>query len=80
MEKGRKEILLKPLWDLKDIQAYFEIGKTKASQMMQESKKVSVNKHMPSKAKRDVLLEINGLNFKEELAKMILAEVKPVNA
>lgn len=76
---GRIEILLKPLWDLKDIQTYFDIGKTKASQMMQDSKKISCSRYMPSKAKRDVVLEINGLNYKEELTKMILAEVKPAN-
>lgn len=68
------EILKKPLWSLQDIKTYFGIGSTKASAMMQEAKKVSASKFLPSKAKRDVLLKINGLDFKQEIEKQKLLE------
>ena len=68
------EILGKALWSLKDIQTYFGCGRTSASKMMKAAKKIKVNRYLPSKAKRDILLEINGLDFKEELTKLQLLE------
>ena len=73
-QEEMKELLFKPLWSLQDIQNYFGVGKTKASQMMQESKKISVNRFMPSKAKREVLFKINDLDFQEELNKAFMIE------
>ena len=71
----RKEILEKPLWSLQDIKKYFDIGQTKASQMMKAAKRISCSRYLPSKAKRDILLELNGLTFKEEISKMQMLEV-----
>ena len=68
------ELLKKPLWSLKDIKQYFGCGNTTASQMMQQAKKISCSRYMPSKAKRDVLFEINGLDFKEEVKKQLILE------
>lgn len=73
-QEEMKELLFKPLWNLQDIQNYFGVGKTKASQMMQESKKISVNRFMPSRAKREALFEINDLDFQEELNKAYMIE------
>lgn len=71
------ELLKKPLWSLQDIKTYFGVGNTTASAMMQQAKKVSMSKFLPSKAKRDVLFEINGLDFKQEVEKQkILEETK----
>ena len=68
------ELLKKPLWSLQDIKTYFGVGNTTASQMMQQAKKVSMSKFLPSKAKRDVLFEINGLDFKQEVEKQKILE------
>ena len=73
-QEEMKELLFKPLWSLQDIQNYFGVGKTKASKMMQESKKISVNRFMPSKAKREALFKVNGLDFQEELNKAFMIE------
>ncbi len=75
---GRIDLLKKPLWSLNDIEFYFEVGRTTASKMMQAAKKVSLSRFAPSKAKRDILFEINGLSFKEELRKMQMLEVSNV--
>lgn len=64
------KILEKPLWSLEDIQQYFQIGRTKASAMMQAAKKISSSKFIPSKAKRDVILELNNMEFKKEVDKL----------
>lgn len=61
------ELLKKNLWSLSDIQSYFEIGKTKASQMMQEAKRISASRYCPSKAKRDVLLKLNDTSLEAEI-------------
>lgn len=70
------ELLKKPLWSLKDIKQYFGCGNTTASQMMQQAKKISCSKYLPSKARRDVLFNMNGLDFKEEVKKQLILEGK----
>lgn len=60
-------ILQRPLWNLQDIQKYFECGQAKASKIMQEAKKISVSRFLPSKAKRDNIFQVLGLNLKEEI-------------
>lgn len=66
----REELLSKPLWCLNDIKLYFGCGSTRASRIMQEAKKRSVSRLLPSKAKRDAVFEVLGLNFKDELKKI----------
>lgn len=70
------ELLKKPLWSLKDIKQYFGCGNTTASRMMQQAKKISCSKYLPSKARRDVLFNMNGLDFKEEVKKQLILEGK----
>lgn len=64
------ELLEKPLWGLEDIQAYFRVGKTTASKMMQAAKKVSVSRFAPGKAKRDALFKAMGISFDDEIEKI----------
>ena len=68
------ELLKKNLWSLSDIQNYFGIGKTKASQMMQEAKRISASKYCPSKAKRDVLLKLNDTSLEAEIKNFKILE------
>lgn len=78
--ENRRTLLTKPLWNLNEIQFYFGVGKTKASRMMQAAKKVSSSRFCPSKAKRDALLEINGIDYKEEVSKLNMLEVSNGNS
>lgn len=64
------EILEKYYWSLSDIQAYFQVGRTKASKLMQEAKKISSNRWLPSKAKRDALFKAMGISFDDEIEKI----------
>lgn len=73
---NRLEILEKPLWTLEDIKAFFEIKTTKASALMQEAKKISISRFAPKKAKRDVILSLNGIDFEEEIRKQKLLRGK----
>ncbi|MCR5112711.1 MAG: hypothetical protein K6A63_02105 [Acholeplasmatales bacterium] len=66
----KEELLTKPLWDLKDIKTYFGCGNTRASQIMQEAKKISVSRLLPSKAKRDNVFQVLGISFMEEVKKI----------
>jgi hypothetical protein len=68
------ELLKKNLWSLSDIQNYFGIGKTKASQMMQEAKRISASKYCPSKAKMDVLLKLNDTSLEAEIKNFKILE------
>lgn len=70
----KREILSKPMWSLADVKNYFGIGSTTASKMMQAAKRIKVSKYSPSKAYRDVLLDINGLNFEDEVMKAKILE------
>ncbi len=64
------ELLEKYYWSLSDIQAYFQVGKTKASELMQEAKKISCNRWLPKKAKRDALFKVMGISFDDEIEKL----------
>ena len=71
------EILQKPLWSLADIKNFFGIKTTKASQMMQDAKRLSVSRYAPQKAKRDVILSLNKIDFEEEVRKQkYIEEIK----
>ena len=70
--KETMQLLNKPLWDLKDIQKYFECGQSKASKIMQEAKKISVSRFLPSKAKRENIFMVLGLNLREEIQAVTL--------
>lgn len=67
-------LLNKPLWSLQDIQTYFDCGLSKASKIMQEAKKISVSRFLPSKAKRDNIFQVLGLNLKSELEAITMIE------
>lgn len=68
----KEALLSKTLWCIEDIKAYCECGTTKASNIMKEAKKISVSRFLPSKAKRDNVLEVLGLNFNDEVKKLKL--------
>lgn len=69
----------KPLWSNQDIMDFTNFGKTKASEIHQAAsiKHNGVSKLCPQKVKRDAVLEVLGLDFKEELSKLkSLKEIK----
>ncbi len=66
-------LLNKPLWSLQDIQKYFSCGQCKASKIMQQAKLISVSRFLPSKAKRDNVFKVLGLDVKTELQYMQMA-------
>lgn len=68
------DILKKPLWDLKDIQEYTGCCQSKASMIMQAAKRISVSRYLPSKAKRDNVLEVLGLDYEDEVKKLKLLQ------
>ena len=68
------ELLEKSLWSSKDIKNFFGCSNTKASEIMQEAKKISISRLLPSKAKRDNVLEVMGINFNEEIKKLRILE------
>lgn len=85
MEERQNEmmaLLNKPLWSLADIRKYFDCGLVKASKIMQEAKKISVSRFLPSKAKRDNVFQVLGLDIKSELKNisLIAAAEKAVSA
>ena len=68
------ELLNKSLWDLKDIQQYCGCGQSKASKIMQEAKRISVSRFLPSKAKRDNIFQVLGLDIKQEIITISLIQ------
>lgn len=66
------DLLNKPLWSLNDIKSFANCSNTKASQIMQEAKKISMSRLLPSKAKRDNILKVLNIDFKEEIQKQKL--------
>lgn len=60
-----QELLNKPLWGLKDIQAYFDCSQATASKIMQKAKRISVSRLLPSKAKIENVFEVMNLDLKE---------------
>lgn len=74
-------IMQKALWGLDDIQTFCGCGITRASKIMQEAKKISVSRFLPSKAKRDNVFQVLGLNYRDEVEniKLIIETEKVVN-
>ena len=66
-----KKLLAKPIWSCSDIQEYLDCGRTKASQIKARALKIGgVVRGIPSKVKKDAVLEVLGLDFEDEIKKL----------
>lgn len=70
MAAEKLTLMQKSLWSLEDIKTFCECGNSKASNIMKAAKKISVSRFLPSKAKRDNVLQILGLSFSDEVEKL----------
>lgn len=65
---AQKELLAKPVWSCDDIQQYINCRRTKAFEIKKRAIALGgAVRGMPSKVKRDIVLEMLGINITAEL-------------
>ena len=67
MENLIQKLLAKPRWTLTDIESYFSIGKTKASEISQKAKKLHPRENYGA-PRRDDVLKVMDVDLEKELA------------
>lgn len=67
MENLIQKLLAKPRWTLTDIESYFSIGKTKASEISQKAKKLHPRETYGA-PRRDDVLKVMDVDLEKELA------------
>lgn len=67
MESSTQKLLAKPRWTLTDIESYFSIGKTKASEISQKAKKLHPRETYGA-PRRDDVLKVMDVDLEKELA------------
>lgn len=75
MENSIQRLLAKPRWTLTDIESYFSIGKTKASEISQKAKKLHPRENYGA-PRRDDVLKVMDVNLEKELAILQLITFK----
>ena len=75
MENLTQKLLAKPRWTLTDIESYFSIGKTKASEISQKAKKLHPRENYGA-PRRDDVLKVMDVNLEKELAILQLITFK----
>ena len=75
MESSIQKLLAKPRWTLTDIESYFSIGKTKASEISQKSKKLHPRETYGA-PRRDDVLKVMDVDLEKELAILRLISFK----
>ena len=75
MESSTQKLLAKPRWTLTDIESYFSIGKTKASEISQKAKKLHPRETYGA-PRRDDVLKVMGVDLEKELAILRLISFK----
>ena len=75
MESSTQKLLAKPRWTLTDIESYFSIGKTKASEISQKAKKLHPRENYGA-PRRDDVLKVMDVNLEKELAILQLITFK----
>ena len=75
MENLIQKLLAKPRWTLTDIESYFSVRKTKASEISQKAKKLHPRENYGA-PRRDDVLEVMGVNLERELAILRLITIK----
>lgn len=75
MESSTQKLLAKPRWTLTDIESYFSIGKTKASEISQKAKKLHPRETYGA-PRRDDVLKVMDVDLEKELAILRLISFK----
>ena len=75
MESSTQKLLAKPRWTLTDIESYFSIGKTKASEISQKAKKLHPRETYGA-PRRDDVLKVMDVDLERELAILRLISFK----
>ena len=75
MESSTQKLLAKPRWTLTDIESYFSIGKTKASEISQKAKKLHPRENYGA-PRRDDVLKVMDVDLEKELAILRLISFK----
>lgn len=75
MENSIQRLLAKPRWTLTDIESYFSIGKTKASEISQKAKKLHPRETYGA-PRRDDVLKVMDVDLERELAILRLITIK----
>ena len=75
MENLTQKLLAKPRWTLTDIESYFSIGKTKASEISQKAKKLHPRETYGA-PRRDDVLKVMDVDLEKELAILRLISFK----
>lgn len=75
MENSIQRLLAKPRWTLTDIESYFSIGKTKASEISQKAKKLHPRETYGA-PRRDDVLKVMDVDLERELSILRLISFK----
>lgn len=75
MENLTQKLLAKPRWTLTDIESYFSIGKTKASEISQKAKKLHPRETYGA-PRRDDVLKVMDVDLERELSILRLITIK----
>lgn len=75
MENSIQRLLAKPRWTLTDIESYFSIGKTKASEISQKAKKLHPRETYGA-PRRDDVLKVMDVDLERELSILRLITFK----
>ena len=75
MESSTQKLLVKPRWTLTDIENYFSVKKTKASEISQKAKKLHPRENYGA-PRRDDVLSVMGVDLERELAILRLITIK----
>ena len=75
MENLIQKLLAKPRWTLTDIESYFSVRKTKASEISQKAKKLHPRETYGA-PRRDDVLSVMGVDLERELAILRLISFK----
>lgn len=75
MENLTQSLLVKPRWNLNDIQSYFGVKQTTASKISQKAKKLHPRDEYGA-PRRDDVLEVMGVSLEKELAIIKMIRVK----
>ena len=75
MESSTQKLLVKQRWTLTDIENYFSVKKTKASEISQKAKKLHPRENYGA-PRRDDVLSVMGVDLERELAILRLITIK----
>ena len=75
MESSTQKLLVKPRWTLTDIENYFSVKKTKASEISQKAKKLHPRENYGA-PRRDDVLKVMDVDLEKELAILRLISFK----